>query len=184
MSINRQSSIIYRPSFSVICRPSSVFYPRPSTPVENIRQISSFIQNKPNFPHFSLENDDFVEKQTQFKPNQSQLPQRPKMTIFTRKMSSTIVFYDFLANFITLKGAKNQGGKPKQTYFKADKKPNSIPIFTMFDWEQAMRKPSSFKIFELTKCIKKGIIKVSKMMFWGVKLPKISQYRMKILFNG
>jgi hypothetical protein len=30
------------------------------------------MQNKPNFPHFSTENDDFTKKQTQFKPNQSQ----------------------------------------------------------------------------------------------------------------
>jgi hypothetical protein len=27
------------------------------------------MQNKPNFPHFSPENDDFAKKQTQFKPN-------------------------------------------------------------------------------------------------------------------
>jgi hypothetical protein len=32
----------------------------------------------------------------------------------------------------------------------------------------------------LTKRVKKGIIKVSKMMFRGLKLPKISRYRMKI----
>jgi hypothetical protein len=40
-----------------------------STLVENVRQINLFMQNKPNFPHFSLENDDFDKKQTQFKPN-------------------------------------------------------------------------------------------------------------------
>ena len=43
-----------------------------STTVENLLQISSFLPNKPNFPHFSPENDDFAKKQTQFKPNQSQ----------------------------------------------------------------------------------------------------------------
>jgi hypothetical protein len=41
----------------------------PSTPVENVRQISFFMQNKPNFPHFSPENRDFAKKQTQNKPN-------------------------------------------------------------------------------------------------------------------
>ena len=41
----------------------------PSTPVENIRQISFFMQNKPNFPCFSTKNDDFTKKQTQYKPN-------------------------------------------------------------------------------------------------------------------
>ena len=39
------------------------------TTVENVRQINLFMQNKPNFPHFSLENEDFAKKQTQFKPN-------------------------------------------------------------------------------------------------------------------
>jgi hypothetical protein len=32
------------------------------------------MQNKPNFPHFSPENDDSTEKQSQFKANQSQSP--------------------------------------------------------------------------------------------------------------
>jgi hypothetical protein len=27
------------------------------------------MQNKPNFPYFSPENEDYAEKQTQFKPN-------------------------------------------------------------------------------------------------------------------
>ena len=44
-------------------------YKAHSTRVENIRQIRLFMQNKPNFPHFSLKNDDFTEKQTQFKAN-------------------------------------------------------------------------------------------------------------------
>jgi len=43
-----------------------------STRVENIRQINLFMQNKPNFPHFSAENDDFIKKQTQFKAKQTQ----------------------------------------------------------------------------------------------------------------
>jgi 5'-methylthioadenosine phosphorylase len=69
----------------------------PSTSVENVRQINLFLQNKPNFPHFSLKNEDFTKKQTQFKPNsnpilaqksgwqtqfkakQTQLLKRPKM---------------------------------------------------------------------------------------------------------
>jgi hypothetical protein len=44
----------------------------PSTIVENVRQINLFLQNKPNFPHFSPENEDFAKKQTQFKPKQTQ----------------------------------------------------------------------------------------------------------------
>jgi hypothetical protein len=69
-----------------------------STPVENIRQINLFLQNKPNFPHFSLENEDFAKKQSQFKPNSN-----PIQTQFW---------------------PKNQGGKAKQT----QNKPNSNPI--------------------------------------------------------
>jgi hypothetical protein len=37
------------------------------------------MQNEPNFPRFSTKNDDKAKKQTQFKPNQSQLTKRPKM---------------------------------------------------------------------------------------------------------
>ena len=48
---------------------SPLFTNLPSTPVKNVRQIRLFMQNKPNFPHFSPENDDFTKKQTQFKPN-------------------------------------------------------------------------------------------------------------------
>ena len=44
----------------------------PSTPVENVRQIRLFLQNKPNFPRFSTNNEDFTKKQTQFKPKQTQ----------------------------------------------------------------------------------------------------------------
>jgi hypothetical protein len=60
MSTNRPSSIIYRQSSSAFCRAI------PSTPVENVRQINLFMQNKPNFPHFSPEKEDFAKKQTQF----------------------------------------------------------------------------------------------------------------------
>jgi hypothetical protein len=43
-----------------------------STPVENVRQIGSFMQNKPNFPRFSPKNDDLTKKQTQTKPKRTQ----------------------------------------------------------------------------------------------------------------
>ena len=41
----------------------------PSTYVERTLQINLFMQNKPNFPHFSLKNEDFTKKQTQYKAN-------------------------------------------------------------------------------------------------------------------
>ena len=40
-----------------------------STKVENVRQIDFFLQNKPNFPHFYPENEDYAKKQSQFKAN-------------------------------------------------------------------------------------------------------------------
>jgi len=47
-----------------------------STLVEKVRQIRLFMQNKPNFPRFSLKKACLAEKQTQFKPNQSQFSHR------------------------------------------------------------------------------------------------------------
>ena len=44
-----------------------------STPVENVRQIRLFLQNKPNFPPFFTQKQRFHQKtnpiQTQYKPN-------------------------------------------------------------------------------------------------------------------
>jgi len=37
-----------------------------------VRNYKQIMQNKPNFPRFSPENEDYAKKQTQFKPNQSQ----------------------------------------------------------------------------------------------------------------
>jgi hypothetical protein len=43
-----------------------------STPVENVRQIGLFLQNEPNFHHFSPKNEDHNEKQTQNEPKRTQ----------------------------------------------------------------------------------------------------------------
>jgi hypothetical protein len=40
-----------------------------STPVENVRQIGSFMQNEPNFPLFSPKNNDLKKKTNPNKPN-------------------------------------------------------------------------------------------------------------------
>jgi len=77
----------------------------PFTPVENIRQISFFMQNKPNFPHFSSENEDCTEKQTQFKPNSNpilaqksgwQTQFKAKQTQF--RTHSFFLFFTFLCS--------------------------------------------------------------------------------------
>jgi len=70
-------------------------YKAHSTPVENIRQIRLFMQNKPNFPHFSLENDDFAKKQTQFKantkPNKSNFGPKSKVQTQTKPIQTQIL---------------------------------------------------------------------------------------------
>jgi len=79
----------------------------------NIFPIHSIMQNKPNFPYFSPENEDYAKKQTQFKPNQSQFVERPKMNSFAWIRSLTIVLIILLAAFSALKGANlNTMSKP------------------------------------------------------------------------
>jgi len=49
-------------------------------------QKNLFMQNKPNFPRFCAKNEDFAQKQSQFKPNsnpiQSQFPKGQNERIF------------------------------------------------------------------------------------------------------
>ena len=90
MGIKHQESSYLRAFYLHAYKLSITYVPirHLSTSVENVRQISLFLQNKTNFPCFSTENEDYAKKQTQFKPNQSQF------------------------------WPKNQGGKAKQTQFK------------------------------------------------------------------
>jgi hypothetical protein len=84
--------------------------------VEWVVWINSIIKNKPNFPHFSTQNDDFAKKQTQFKPNtkpilayyevwqsQNKPEQSQKMNAFTCKMSLVMIYYDVLMTVTTYK---------------------------------------------------------------------------------
>jgi len=50
-----------------------------STTVEIALQISSFLTNKPNFPHFSPKNDDFTKNKPNSNPIQSQFDERVKL---------------------------------------------------------------------------------------------------------
>jgi hypothetical protein len=97
------------------------------TLVENVRQINLFMQNKPNFPHFSLENDDFDKKQTQFKPNSNPIkanfgpkirvakPNKPK----TKPIASKAIIN--LSSFMTSKYEKINRWREQKT------SPNFIP---------------------------------------------------------
>ena len=51
---------------------------KPSTNVERTLQKQLFMQNKPNFMRFYPKNEDSTKKQSQTKPIQSQIPNRPK----------------------------------------------------------------------------------------------------------
>jgi hypothetical protein len=98
-----------------------------STKVENIRQINFFMQNKPNFPHFSLENDDCAKKQTQYKPNSNPIkanfgpkirvakPNKPK----TKPIASKAIIN--LSSFMTSKYEKINRWREQKT------SPNFIP---------------------------------------------------------
>ena len=57
-------------SLSWVIRISSLGYITSTNSYVRIYKL--FMQNKPNFPYFSPENEDCAEKQTQFKPKQSQ----------------------------------------------------------------------------------------------------------------
>jgi hypothetical protein len=59
---------------------------------KSIKNANIFCRNKPNFPRFTPENDDFTKKQTQYKPNSNPIQSQY--------------------------WSKNQGGKAKQTQFK------------------------------------------------------------------
>ena len=65
-----------------------------------VRIYKQFIQNKPNFPRFSTEIDDFTKKQTQYKPNSN--PNKPNICL------------------------KIRVAKPIQTQFKPNSKPISL----------------------------------------------------------
>ena len=73
-----------------------------STIVENIRQINLFLQNKPNFPHFSPENVCLTKKQSQFKANSNPIKAdfNAKQSQFKPKQTQ-FCFYPavFLAHF-------------------------------------------------------------------------------------
>ena len=127
MRTDLHSSLISHPS-PLIPNPSPL-NPQSSTNVENIRQIRLFMQNKPNFPQFSPENDDLTQKQTQYKPNS-----KPKQTQFLLRLKMNITIYNTreYRNDATIRRKKakpikanNQSslidnhlkGKPKQTQY-------------------------------------------------------------------
>ena len=100
---------------------------RPSTSVENVRQMNFFMQNKPNVKDAKMNVSSFITNkyveldnwlnqtnkpnsnpiQTQSKPIQIQFHQRPKMNTFVWISSFMMIYCDFLAEFTTLKGAPN-----------------------------------------------------------------------------
>jgi len=82
-----------------------------STIVENIRQIRLFLQNKPNFPHFSPENEDFTKKQTQYKANSNPIKANfgPKIRVAKpNKANSNPISKNFVTLDNNLSGCYNK----------------------------------------------------------------------------
>ena len=93
--LNCQLSLVFYQN-SVFCILSSVFTIYICR--ENSTNQPLIMQNKPNFPYFLLENDDFTKKQTQFKANQTQFwpitrPGKAKQTQYHR------VWLTYYSNF-------------------------------------------------------------------------------------
>ena len=100
-----------------------------STFVERTLQIHLFMQNEPNFRHFSPENDDYAKKRTQFKPNQSQFIKRQKMmqSSYLQRVKKINLNW----GFVTTKPIKaNNQSSLINNHLKG--KPNSNPIFLIF----------------------------------------------------
>jgi uncharacterized protein YgiM (DUF1202 family) len=112
----------------------------PSTPVENIRQIRLFMQNKPNFPHFSSENDDFAKKQTQYKPNSN-----PIKTNFGP--ISSVAKPNKAKNQLLL---INLCHRDNRLEGKAVSKPIKRQLKKIFTEQNPVRKPRSLRIKKLT----------------------------------
>jgi len=109
---------INRPSSSVICRPSSVFCREiRSTGVENIRQIRLFMQNKPNFPRFSAENDDFTKRQTQFKPNSNPISETKNESYCAESSFTTVFCYLLAKTYYPIRVPKIRMAKPNKPNF-------------------------------------------------------------------
>ena len=84
-----------------------------------VRIYKQIMQNKPNFLHFSLENEGYAKKQSQFKPKQSQfwpitgfgksktkpIPSKAKTNDFTWITGLIIILERLLTEFTTLKVA-------------------------------------------------------------------------------
>jgi hypothetical protein len=93
-----------------------------STIVENVRQINLFLQNKPNFRPFRPENEDFTEKQTQYKPNSKpilaqksggQSQTKPIQTQFYPRFQLTLL-WSLPSVVLTCYSAGGRGSNPKK----------------------------------------------------------------------
>jgi hypothetical protein len=94
-------------------------YAKRSTFVENVRQITLFLQNEPNFMCFSPKNKDITKKRTQFEPNlkpnepnkaknkpnskpiQSQFPKGQKMQKFMKIFKYFSEFYCIILHIMS-----------------------------------------------------------------------------------
>jgi len=64
------------------------------------------MQNKPNFPRFSIKNKDFTKKQTQFKPNSNPIKANFRPKIRVAKPIQTQFLPSIQAQIASLSGVK------------------------------------------------------------------------------
>ncbi len=161
---------------------------------------SVFIRNKANFVNpeicvipFQTSRYEILparrsKKQTQFKPNSNPISEKLKINanIYHTKEYNNKTFFP---------APKTNPNKPITNPIQACPRvcplaflPGIYPQISLsggksqlgFVAEKPVRKPLNLRIFELTKRMKKVIIKVSKTIFRGLKLTENSRYRMKI----
>ncbi len=132
--------------------------------------------------------------QTQFKPNTKPIVERPKMNL---NVFHTKIYNDFHA----YRGIKTN---PIQSQFKPNwSEAQVLPALSLTKGAERLvlsytegverssnlpsmllRKTLNLRIFELTKRVKKVIIKYSKTMFRGLKLTENHSVSNENLFNG
>jgi len=133
------------------------------------------MQNKPNFPRFCAKNEDFVQKQTQFKPNSKPIKanSKPKQTQFKAnfrkaKMNvSSVKTKDYEKNDIFSVPQNKANSNPIKPNFKPPPKSDStILIFNfLFSFYGLSHSPSS---------VKKSLKRLTVKQLWAGRTIKTS----------
>ncbi len=111
----QQYLIINHPS-SVVCHLSSVICPRTSTSVENALQISSFMQNKPNFGKAKMNINVFPTKDYKNKSNWTLGESKPNSNPISKRMNVNFYAAGYYESKPTFAVRKARPNNPKGRY--------------------------------------------------------------------